>query len=96
MQPYDWMIRKTPQTEWIKGQGVFICFAFFLGGISGGLYLASLYFNNITGMLVAWVLALAMGGFYMLHLGQRSPLCVWRMVLNPRTSWISRGLTFVT
>jgi polysulfide reductase chain C len=96
MQPYDWMLKKTPQTEWIKGQGLFICFAFFLGGISGGLYLISLYFDNLTGMFAAWLLALAMGGFYTLHLGQRNPLKIWRMVLNPRTSWISRGLTFVT
>ena len=96
MQSYDWMIKGTPQTEWIKGQGVFICIAFFLGGVSGGLYLASAYFNNITGMFIGWLLSLCMCGFYVLHLGNRNPLRVWRMVLNPGTSWISRGLIFIT
>jgi len=96
MQRYDWMLKGTPQTEWIKGQGVFICIAFFLGGVSGGLYLASAYFNNTIGMFISWLLSLCMCGFYLLHLGNRHPLRVWRMVLNPGTSWISRGLIFIT
>lgn len=96
MEKYDWMRKNTPQTEWIKGQGLFICFAFFLGGVSGGLYLASLYFDNLLGMFVSWLLAFLMGGFYILHLGNRNPLRAWRMFLNPQTSWISRGLTFIT
>jgi polysulfide reductase chain C len=96
MHDYEWMLKSTPQTEWIKGQGVFICIAFFLGGVSGGLYLASAFFNNITGMFIGWLLSLCMCGFYLLHLGNRNPLRIWRMVLNPGTSWISRGLIFIT
>jgi formate-dependent nitrite reductase membrane component NrfD len=92
----DWMLREAPQTEWIRGQGLFICIAFFLGGVSGGLYLASLFFNSLFGMFIAWLLSLVMCGFYMLHLGQRSPLRVWRMMLKPQTSWISRGLIFIS
>lgn len=96
MKPYEWMVKYTQQTEWIEGRGVFICIAFFLGGISGGLYLGSLYFNNLLGMFISWLLALLMGGCYLLHLGNRSPLRVWRMIVRPQTSWISRGLIFIT
>lgn len=96
MESHEWMVKSTPQTEWIKGQGLFICFAFFLGGVSGGLYLASLYFNNLLGMFISWLLALLMAGCYLVHLGNRNPLRVWRMCLNPQTSWISRGLIFIT
>jgi formate-dependent nitrite reductase membrane component NrfD len=94
MKPYEWMVKYTQQTEWIEGQGVFIVIAFFLGGISGGLYLSSLVFNNLSGMFISWLLALLMGGFYLLHLGH--PLRFWRMLFRPQTSWISRGLIFVT
>ena len=96
MQNNDWMLKEAPQTEWIKGQGLFICIAFFLGGLSGGLYLASLFFNSLLGMFIAWLFSILMGGFYLLHLGQRSPLRVWRMMLKPGTSWISRGLIFIS
>ena len=94
MKPYEWMIKKTRQTEWIEGQGLFIAIAFFLGGISGGLYLASVYFDNLLGMFISWLLALLMGGCYMLHLG--NPLRFWKMVLRPQTSWISRGFIFIS
>lgn len=96
MQSDEWMVKNTPQKDWIKGQGLFICFAFFLGGVSGGLYLASVYFNNLLGMFISWLLALLMCGCYLIHLGNRHPLRVWRMCLNPQTSWISRGLIFIT
>ena len=93
LRPYDWMIKYTPQTEWIEGLGLFIAFAFFLGGVSGGLYLASLYFNSLPGMFISWLIALLMGIFYMLHLGK--PLRFWRMFLKPQTSWIARGFIFI-
>lgn len=95
-EKYEWMVKDTQQTEWIEGQGLFICVAFFLGGISGGLYLASLYFNNLLGMFISWLLALLMGGCYLLHLTNRNPFRVWRMFLRLQTSWISRGLIFIT
>ncbi len=94
MKPYEWMVKYTPQTDWIEGRGLFICIAFFLGGISGGLYLGSLFFNSLLGMFISWLLALLMGGCYLLHLGK--PLKFWRMPFRPQTSWISRGLIFIT
>lgn len=87
------MVKYTQQKSWIDGRGNFIAFAFFLGGISGGLFMASAYFNNILGMFIAVLLSAVMGISYMLHLGQPSQF--WRMLVKPQTSWISRGFIFI-
>lgn len=81
------------QKRWIDGRGIFIACAFFLGGLSGGLYLVSAYFNNLLGMFISWLLALLMGGCYLMHLTK--PLRAWRMPFRPRSSWISRGFIFI-
>jgi polysulfide reductase chain C len=92
-KPYDFMVKYTPQTDWIEGHGVLIAFAFFFGGIAGGLYLSSLFFNSLTGMFVAWLLAMATGLIDMAHLSK--PMRFWRMMLKPQTSWITRGFIFI-
>src|SRR4030065_248205 len=93
MKPYEFMVVPQQQKDWIDGRGNFIAFAFFLGGISGGLYLASAYFDNLLGMFVAWLLSMAMGVSYMIHLSH--PLRFWRMFMKPKTSWIARGFIFI-
>lgn len=92
-KPYEFMIKYRQQKEWIDGRGNFIAFAFFLGGISGGLYLASAYFDSLLGMFIAWLLALLMGVSYMIHLSK--PFRFWRMFMKPGTSWIARGFIFI-
>jgi formate-dependent nitrite reductase membrane component NrfD len=92
-QPFEYMVKYTQQKNWIDGRGNFIAFAFFLGGISGGLFLAAAYFDNLLGMFIAFLLAACMGISYMIHLGQ--PLQSWRMFMRPKTSWISRGFIFI-
>jgi formate-dependent nitrite reductase membrane component NrfD len=92
-RPYEYMVKYTQQKNWIDGRGNFIAFAFFLGGISGGLFIAAAYFDSLLGMFIAWILALLMGVSYMIHLGQPSQF--WRMFMKPRTSWISRGFIFI-
>jgi len=92
-KPYDFMVKYTPQRDWIEGHGILIAFALFFGGISGGLYLASLYFDSMLGMFVAWILAMVTGMTDMAHLSK--PMRFWRMLLKPRTSWISRGFIFI-
>jgi formate-dependent nitrite reductase membrane component NrfD len=93
IKPYDFMVKYQQQKDWIDGRGNFIAFAFFLGGISGGLYLAAAYFDNLAGMFVAWLLALCMGVSYMIHLSH--PFRFWRMFMKPKTSWIARGFIFI-
>jgi formate-dependent nitrite reductase membrane component NrfD len=93
IKPYDFMVKYQQQKDWIDGRGNFIAFAFFLGGISGGLYLASAYFDNLLGMFIAWLLAGCMGVSYMIHLSH--PMRFWRMFMKPKTSWIARGFIFI-
>ncbi len=92
-RPHEFMVKYTPQKDWISGSGMLIAFAFFLGGISGGLYLAALYFDDMVGMSAGWLLAILMGGLDMAHLSK--PFRFWRMILKPQTSWISRGFIFI-
>jgi formate-dependent nitrite reductase membrane component NrfD len=93
IKPYDFMVKYQQQKDWIDGRGNFIAFAFFLGGISGGLFLAAAYFDNLLGMFVAWLLAGCMGVSYMIHLSH--PMRFWRMFMKPKTSWIARGFIFI-
>jgi polysulfide reductase chain C len=93
VKPWDFGVKEAPAREWSEGMGSLIAVAMFLGGISGGLYLASLYFNNIWGMFVAWILAMGMGLFDVAHLSK--PTRAWRIAFRPGSSWISRGLIFV-
>jgi formate-dependent nitrite reductase membrane component NrfD len=92
-KPYDYMVKYTQQKNWIDGRGNFIAFAFFLGGIGGGLFMAAAYFDSILGMFIAVCISALMGISYMIHLGQ--PAQFWRMLMRPKTSWISRGFMFI-
>ncbi|MHB8104003.1 MAG: NrfD/PsrC family molybdoenzyme membrane anchor subunit [Dehalococcoidales bacterium] len=93
IKPFDFMVKYQQQKDWIDGRGNFIAFAFFLGGISGGLYLAAAYYDNLLGMFIAWLLAGCMGVSYMIHLTH--PMRFWRMFFKPKTSWIARGFIFI-
>jgi formate-dependent nitrite reductase membrane component NrfD len=94
MKGYEWMTTYTPQTEWIKRKGVFTPLAFYSGLVGGGLYLISVYFDNIPGIALSWIIVTVIKGiFHMMDL--HKPLRAFRMVLRPQTSWISRGLLFV-
>jgi formate-dependent nitrite reductase membrane component NrfD len=91
--PWGFGIQETPAREWSEGKGALISVAMFLGGIAGGTYLVSLYFNDIWGMLVGWIFALAMGLVDAAHL--KKPMRVWRIAVKANSSWISRGFIFV-
>jgi formate-dependent nitrite reductase membrane component NrfD len=93
VRPWDFGVKQAPAREWSEGMGALIAVAMFAGGVAGGLYLASLYFNNIWGMLVGWIFALGMGMFDMAHLSK--PTRVWRIAFRAGSSWISRGFIFV-
>jgi formate-dependent nitrite reductase membrane component NrfD len=97
MQPYEWMTKYTPQTEWIDRRGVLLWLAFFFIELGAGMFLVASFFDNISGMLAGWlVCAVLGGGFHILFLGK--PMRFWRMALSEgwKTSWISRGLIFVS
>ncbi len=94
MVTHEWMVKGNKQTEWIEKRGILLWLAFYTGGLGGGLYVVSLFFNSLWGMLIGWiVVAVLKGGFHVLFVGK--PLRFWRLVSHPQTSWLSRGLMFV-
>ena len=94
LKPYEWMTTYTPQTEWVKKKGIFTPLAFYSGLVGGSLYLISVYFDSVAGIVLSWIIvALIKGIFHIMDL--HKPLRAFRMVFGVRTSWISRGLFFV-
>jgi len=94
VEAHQWMINYTRQTEWIDRRGIFLWIAFYAGGLGGGLYLVSLYFNSLWGMFISWlIIAVIKGGTHLIYLGK--PLRFWRIITHPQTSWLARGFIFV-
>jgi formate-dependent nitrite reductase membrane component NrfD len=94
MEIYHWMINYTRQTEWIDRRGLILWIAFYTGGLGGGLYVVSLFFNSLWGMLIGWlIVAVLKGGAHLLYLGK--PWRFWRIIMRPQTSWLARGFIFV-
>ena len=94
METHEWMIKYTRQTEWIDRRGLVLWIAFYAGGLGGGLYLVSLYFNSLWGMFISWlIIAVLKGGAHLIFLGK--PQRFWRIVTRPQSSWLARGFIFV-
>jgi sulfite dehydrogenase (quinone) subunit SoeC len=94
MITHEWMVKPRLQREWIEKRGILLWLAFYTGGLGGGLYLVSLFFDNIIGMIIGWFIVAGLkGSFHLIYLGR--PARFWRLVLRPQTSWLSRGLSFV-
>jgi formate-dependent nitrite reductase membrane component NrfD len=95
MKPYEWMVTYTPQTAWIERKGALIWLSLYAGILGGGTYLAALYFGNLPGMILGWLIILIIkSGLHLIH--AERPRRLWRMMLRPQTSWISRGLILTT
>lgn len=98
MELYEWMVKPTPQREWIDRRGILLWLAFFFIELGAGtFFVASFFFgspNMLIAVLIGWlVCGILGGGTHLLYLGH--PFRLWRMVLRPNASWISRGLIFV-
>jgi len=94
MEIHQWMINYTRQTEWIDRRGLMLWIAFYTGGLGGGLYLVSLFFNSIWGMFIGWIIVTVIkGGAHLLYLGK--PQRFWRIITRPHSSWLARGFIFV-
>lgn len=96
MESYDWMVKYTPQREWIERRGVLLWLAFFFIELGAGIFFVASFFSSLVTMLTGWLTCAALGGgLHLLFLGK--PLRFWRIVISSgwQTSWISRGLIFV-
>jgi formate-dependent nitrite reductase membrane component NrfD len=96
-RPYEFMVSYTPQTEWIEKGGVKLWLAFFFIELGAGMFFIASLFDNVAAMAVGWLLCAVLGGgLHLLYLGK--PLRFWRMAFSSgwKTSWISRGIIFVS
>ena len=95
MKLSEWMVKPTPQTEWIDKRGILLWLAFFFIELGAGAFFVGSIFKSIEAMLVGWLVCGVLGGgIHVLYLGH--PFRFWRMVSRPGSSWISRGLIFVS
>jgi len=83
------------QRDWIEGRGLWLLAAIYLGGVGGGVYIASILVDWHLGLLVGiGITAILKGGAHLLFLTH--PWKFWRIFAKPQTSWISRGIYFVS
>ena len=97
MASYDWMAKYTPQTEWIERRGVLLWLAFFFIELGAGVFFVASFLDSLSAMLIGWlVCAVLGGGLHFVFLGK--PRRFWRIIFSSgwQTSWISRGLIFVS
>ncbi len=78
-----------PQREWCEGRGIFMVIGHFVVGVAGGTWLFSLFYGIHMGLGLAFVLAALGGLLHLANLGR--PGRAWKMMLQFRRSWISRG-----
>ncbi|MBU0970829.1 MAG: DMSO reductase [Proteobacteria bacterium] len=94
LKPYEWMVKATPQQQWIDDKGLFLWLAFFFSEIGAGLYFVSLFYEYRAGIVLGWLITLILGGLiHVLYLG--NPLRAWRMIMKPNTSELSRGIWII-
>ena len=96
-RPYEFMVSYTPQTQWIEKGGIKLWLAFFFIELGAGMFFVASLFDNFWAMVLGWLLCAVLGGgLHLLYLGK--PLRFWRMALSSgwKTSWISRGILFVS
>lgn len=97
MVTHEWMVKYTPQTEWIERRGILVWIAEVFTSLGAGLYLVSLFYSNWWGMLVAWLIIMFLKvPLHLIYFGK--PFRFWRTIppfTNAwRTSWFTRGITF--
>jgi len=93
-QKFDWMVKATPQHEWIDSQGIYLWLAFFFSEVGAGVYFLSLFIDFRPGLIVGWLLTLVLGGLvHLQYLGK--PDRAWRMLLKPKHSELARGMWII-
>jgi sulfite dehydrogenase (quinone) subunit SoeC len=96
-RPYEFMVSYTPQTQWIEKGGIKLWLAFFFIELGAGMFFVASLFDHLGAMVLGWLLCAVLGGgLHLLYLGK--PLRFWRMAFSSgwKTSWISRGILFVS
>lgn len=88
---HEFNMELTPQEEW----SWLVAIDLFLGGLGGGLFLFYQFFALSSSVALLSLGLVILGGLVLLsELGH--PLRAWRALLKPFSSWISRGVIFVS
>lgn len=96
-KPYDFMVQHTPQREWIERRGTILWLATYFVELGAGTFFVASFFNTLWGMFVGMLVCVVLGGgLHFIYLGK--PLRLWQIFLSSgwKTSWLSRGLWFLT
>ncbi|MFC1906134.1 NrfD/PsrC family molybdoenzyme membrane anchor subunit [Chloroflexota bacterium] len=81
VKPWEWMVKPTPQEEWIEGKGLLSWLSFFSVALGAGMYFVAVILNYPWAMVTGYLVCLVIGGgTKMLDLGK--PSRAWRMLLN--------------
>jgi formate-dependent nitrite reductase membrane component NrfD len=94
---HEWMVKPTPQTEWIQRRGILVWIAEVFTSLGAGLYLVSLFYNNLWGMAVSWLIIMFLKvPLHLMYFGK--PFRFWRTLIpitdSWKTSWFTRGINF--
>ena len=81
VKPWEWMVKPTPQEEWIEGKGLLSWLSFFSVALGAGMYFVSTLVNYPWAMVAGYLVCLVIGGgTKVVDLGQ--PKRAWRMLIN--------------
>src|SRR5574340_780189 len=88
-------MRSKMQRDWIEGRAIWLLAAIYFGGLGGGLFIISSLAGWPLGLMIGLgITAILKGGAHLLFLTH--PWKFWRIFQRPQTSWISRGIYFVS
>ncbi|MFC1998592.1 NrfD/PsrC family molybdoenzyme membrane anchor subunit [Chloroflexota bacterium] len=81
VKPWEWMVKPTPQEEWIEGKGLLSWLSFFSVALGAGMYFVAAILDYPWAMVTGYLVCLVVGGgTKMVDLGK--PSRAWRMLLN--------------
>ena len=81
IKPWEWMVKPTPQEEWIEGKGLLSWLSFFSVAIGAGMYFVAVIVNYPWAMVTGYLVCLVVGGgTKVIDLGK--PTRAWRMLIN--------------
>jgi len=95
-KPYEFMVKYTPQREWIEKRGILMWLSTFFVEVGAATFFVASFFGSLGAMFVGIVMcAILGGGLHLFDLGR--PLRFWRILFSSgwKTSWIARGMWFV-
>ncbi len=91
------MVKHTPQREWIEERGLLIWLSTFFVEVGASSFLVGALLDHVAAMAIGIVMCATLGaGLHLADLGR--PLRFWRILLSThwKTSWIARGMWFVS